>query len=174
MKPYGRLLGAAASVIVADQVTKSVALSKLSDGGVTLIPGFMGLRITYNSGGAFGIFQGTPLVFLVAGLVIGTVILFWVRSLGEAAWLLPFGLILGGGLGNVIDRVFRAPGGEVVDFIDLHFRDFQWPLFNVADMAIVIGVGLVLITSGRADKEEKEDDADTGSEAGPSQLSEDR
>jgi signal peptidase II len=168
MKPYGRLLGAAASVIVADQVTKSIALARLSDRGVTLIPGFMGFRITYNSGGAFGIFQGTPLVFLIAGLLIGTVILFWVRSLGEAAWLLPFGLILGGGLGNVIDRVFRDPGGEVVDFIDVHFRDFQWPLFNVADMAIVIGVGLVLITSGRTDKRDAEEDPAGSDESLPS------
>ena len=161
MKPLGRLLGAAACVIVLDQVTKSLALDKLEDRTVTLIEGFLGFRITYNSGGAFGLFQGMPLVFLIAGLLIGVVILVWVRSLGDTAWLFPFGLILGGGLGNVIDRIFRDPGGEVVDFIDVHFRDFQWPLFNVADMAIVIGVVLVLLTSGRADEEATDKETST-------------
>ena len=166
MKPYGRLLGAAALVIVLDQVTKTLALENLAGRSVDVIDGLLSLRITYNSGGAFGIFQGMPLVFLLAGLIIGTVILLWVRSMEDGAWLFPFGIVLGGGLGNVIDRIFRAPGGEVVDFIDFHVGDFQWPLFNVADMAIVIGVALILITNGRNNERAAE-----ATDAAPEQTS---
>jgi signal peptidase II len=163
VKPYGRLLGAAALVVAADQVTKTLALENLKHDSVEVIPGLLSLRITYNSGGAFGIFQGMPLVFLLAGLVIGAVILLWVRSMDDGAWLLPFGIVLGGGLGNVIDRIVRSPGGEVVDFIDFHVGDFQWPLFNLADMAIVVGVGLILIFNSRAEKRDA-DEAGTADE----------
>jgi signal peptidase II len=151
MKLYGRLLGAAALVVLADQVTKTLALNALADGPARVIPGFLSLRITYNSGGAFGLLQGAPGLFLVAGLAIGGAILVWVRRLAEGGWLLPFGIVLGGGLGNVIDRIFRSPGGEVVDFIDIHVGSFQWPLFNVADASIVIGVLLILLLNARSE-----------------------
>jgi signal peptidase II len=167
MKVYGRLLGAAALVVAADQVTKSLALSHLSDGPARVIHGYLSLRITYNSGGAFGLLQGVPGLFLVAGLAIGALILAWVRKLDEGAWLLPFGIVLGGGLGNVCDRLFRAPGGEVVDFIDVHVGSFQWPLFNVADASIVIGVILILFIGGGKDRSRNATSETAGDEAPP-------
>lgn len=154
MKPYARLLGTAAVVVALDQVTKSLALNALRDGPIDVIPGFLTLRITYNSGGAFGILQGAPLLFLVATIAVMVGILMWAGRIEEPHWLWPFGLVLGGGFGNVADRIFREPGGEVVDFIDVHAGSFGWPLFNVADMAIVTGIGIILLLSARERGEE--------------------
>jgi signal peptidase II len=132
-------------VVVADQVSKQLALSRLADGPVDLIAGALTLRLTYNSGGAFGVLQGWPGLFLIATVVVVAVILLWVRRLEDPRWALPLGMVLGGGLGNVFDRIFRDTNGQVVDFIDLHW----WPVFNLADASIVIGVGVVLILSAR-------------------------
>ncbi|MEA2452538.1 MAG: signal peptidase [Actinomycetota bacterium] len=107
----------------------------------------LSLSLHFNPGGAFGLLQGIPGFFLVATLMVAVAILIWAHKIEGAANLVPLGLILGGGLGNVFDRVFRDTGGKVVDFIDLHV----WPVFNVADSAIVIGVLLMLLFSARKD-----------------------
>lgn len=141
---YIRLLITAGIVVAVDQVTKSLALSRL-DEPVDVISGVLTFRLTYNSGGAFGLLQGLPAFFLIATLIAAVLIIFWVRHIEESSWIIPLGLVLGGGLGNVSDRVFRDTGGRVVDFIDFQV----WPVFNVADMCIVIGVGLVLLLGSR-------------------------
>jgi signal peptidase II len=148
---YMRLLVTASAVIAVDQTTKSLALAELQDDPKDLIEGVLTLRLTYNSGGAFGFLQGLPMLFGVATLVAVVGILIWVRKAEETRWMIPLGLVLGGGLGNVTDRVIRDTGGRVVDFIDLHV----WPVFNVADVCIVIGVGLVLLMSARSDRDEE-------------------
>jgi signal peptidase II len=135
----------ALAVVVADQVSKQAALSGLADGPVDLIGGVLTLRLAFNSGGAFGVLQGWPGLFLIATGVVVAVILMWVRQLEDPRWALPLGMVLGGGLGNVFDRIFRDTNGRVVDFIDLHW----WPVFNLADASIVIGVGAVLVLSAR-------------------------
>lgn len=145
--PYPRLLITALLVVVVDQVTKSLALVKLSLGPVDVIEGVLSFDLSFNSGGVFGIGQGFPELFLIATVLVVAGILLWVRHLEVRAWLIPLGMVLGGGLGNVIDRIFRGFEGRVVDFIDLHV----WPVFNVADMAIVIGVGLVLLFGWRSE-----------------------
>lgn len=137
------LILAAAVVIVLDQVTKELALSALADGPVDLIDGAISLRLTFNSGGAFGLLQGLPGFFLIATLIVVVAILLWVRNIEDPRWMIPLGMVLGGGLGNVVDRVVRDTGGRVVDFIDLHW----WPVFNIADASIVTGVGLILLLS---------------------------
>jgi signal peptidase II len=139
------LLGTAAIVVAVDQATKEIAVRSLSDGPVDLIEGILTLRLTFNSGGAFGLLQGRPGLFLAASLLIAVVILLWARNLEHRSWALPLGFILGGGLGNVADRLFRPYRGHVVDFVDLHV----WPVFNVADSAIVIGVCLLFWLSAR-------------------------
>jgi signal peptidase II len=144
-KRYGLLLLVAAVVVVVDQLTKHLALQNLADGPIHLIDGVLSLSLHYNSGGAFGLLQSLPGFFLIATIFVAGLILVWARHMEGAAHLIPLGLVLGGGLGNVIDRVVREPGGRVVDFIDLHV----WPVFNVADCAIVIGVGLLLIVTAR-------------------------
>jgi signal peptidase II len=138
-------------VVGIDQVTKQVALDHLRDGPVDLIDGVLSLNLHYNPGGAFGFLQGLPGFFLVATLAVAGGILIWARKIESTAHVVPLGLILGGGLGNVFDRVFRDTGGKVVDFIDLHV----WPVFNGADSAIVIGVLLMLLVTARKEKEQE-------------------
>jgi len=141
----------AAVVVAADQVTKQVALDGLADAPVDVIEGVLTLRLVFNAGGAFGIFQGIPGFFVVATIAICIVILVWARQVAGPAWGIALGMVLGGGLGNVADRIFRDTEGRVVDFIDLQV----WPVFNVSDMAIVGGVGLLLLLSFRGEKAEE-------------------
>ena len=129
-------------------MTKELALTALDDGPVDLIEGALRLNLTFNSGGAFGIGQDVPGLFLIATVGIVGTILVVARKVTDARWLVPLGTVLGGGLGNAYDRVFRDLGGGVVDFIDLHV----WPIFNVADMAIVTGA-LVMFVLGWRDKD---------------------
>jgi signal peptidase II len=148
VRGYPLLGGVAALVIAADQATKTLALETLSDGPVDVLGGLVTLRITINSGGAFGVLQGVPGFFLLAtiGIIVG--ILLWARNVEGRPWLAGLGLVLGGGTGNVIDRVVRDHGG-VVDFVDLHW----WPVFNVADASIVTGVGLLLLLGTRRERD---------------------
>ena len=132
---YVLLLSIAAAVVVLDQATKQLALTALDDGPVDVIDHALSLRLTYNSGGAFGVMRGLPGVFLAATLAIVALILLWTRKIEQTGWIVALGLVVGGGLGNVADRLFRDLGGRVVDFIDLHV----WPVFNVADACIVSG-----------------------------------
>ena len=140
-------------VLVVDQATKTWALGSLEQ-PKTIIDGLLFFRLTYNSGGAFGLLQGYPEIFLVATLAATVAILFWVRGLEQRSWAIPLGLVLGGGFGNVADRVFRDTGGRVVDFIELKW----WPVFNVADMCIVGGVGVILLLGFRSEREAESED----------------
>jgi signal peptidase II len=112
----------------------------------------LSLRLTFNSGGAFGLLQGLPAVFLAATIAIVSLILLWTRKVEHTSWIVALGLVVGGGLGNVADRLFRDLGGRVVDFVDLHV----WPVFNVADAAIVTGVVVMLIASSLPSKRKEE------------------
>ncbi|HYN35451.1 MAG TPA: signal peptidase II [Actinomycetota bacterium] len=145
---YPTLLISALLVLIADQLTKTLVLETLQDGPVDLISGIITFRLSYNPGGVFGIGQDFPALFLVATVLVVGGILFWARKIEDRRWLIPLGLVLGGGLGNVFDRLFRDTGGRVVDFIDLHV----WPIFNLADSAIVIGVLLILIIGFRSEQ----------------------
>lgn len=148
------MLAATAAVIGLDQFTKQLALDRLADGPIDIIEGALTLRLSFNPGGAFGILQGIPVFFLISTVVVALAIVLWARKVEETSWGLSLGMVLGGGLGNLIDRVFRSTGGRVVDFIDLHV----WPVFNVADSFIVIGVVLLLILSVRADRAESREE----------------
>lgn len=112
-----------------------------------LIPGVLSLRFTTNPGGAFSLFGGAAALFLVASVVAVVVIVLASRNLASVASAVSLGLLLGGALGNLTDRLTRGSGidGAVVDLIDLHV----WPVFNVADMAIVTGALLLVVTSFR-------------------------
>jgi signal peptidase II len=146
-------LGGTAAVVVAlDQITKEIALRTLDDGPVDLIEGALTLRLTFNSGGAFGVGEGFPQLFLAATVGIVALILFWARNLEKRSWIVALGMVMGGGIGNVSDRLFRGHDGRVVDFVDLHV----WPVFNVADSAIVAGVALIFLLGLRSDEQEGE------------------
>jgi signal peptidase II len=144
---YLRLLSAAAAVVVLDQVTKSLAVDRLAGGRtIEVVDGAVSLRLTLNSGGAFGVGQGFPLFFLAATMVVVVLILVWVRNLDDLALAIPLGMVLGGGMGNAVDRLFRDTDGRVVDFVDLHV----WPVFNLADASITVGVLVILWLTMRA------------------------
>jgi signal peptidase II len=145
--------GAAIVAVAADQLSKAWALATLDGGRVIDLVGTLRLRLTFNEGSAFGLGGGrTTLVSLIAVVVSLVVIRLGVRA-SSRPWALGFGLVLGGALGNLVDRVIRDGtgllGGRVVDFIDLQW----WPVFNVADIAIVVGVGLLAVLAFRADGE---------------------
>jgi signal peptidase II len=143
-----RVLGLVAGVVVLDQLTKVVALAHLVPGAhVDVVHGLLSLTLVMNPGLAFGLLGGVPmgwrwlvaLLSLVALAVLARVAL---RILPAGSWLdhVAVGLIFGGAIGNLIDRVRF---GAVVDFVDLHFRGYHWPAFNVADSCITVGATLL-------------------------------
>ena len=137
----------AAGIIAADRITKVLAERHLPGNPIELIPGVLDLRYTTNPGGAFGLFGGIPWLFVAISLGVVGVIVYASRRLPSAATSVGLGLVLGEAIGNLIDRAIRGPGfsGEVVDFVDLQI----WPIFNVADSAIVTGAALLLVTGLR-------------------------
>jgi signal peptidase II len=147
------LYGTAGLTYLADRITKLWAERALAGRPpVTVIPGVIQLNYTTNSGGAFGLGQSAPWVFAAATILVAAAIVassFRLRS-GPAA--VALGLILGGAFGNLTDRAARGDGllsGRVVDFIDFHV----WPVFNVADSAIVIGALLLAVGGLRRERE---------------------
>jgi signal peptidase II len=130
-------------VVVADQVTKTLALHALADGPIHLF-WTLRLNLSFNSGAAFGLGRGLGPVLVAVAIVVLVILL----GLGRAAMARPvaamaLGLLLGGALGNLVDRVVRHHGGAVIDFIDFQW----WPIFNVADMAITVGAVLLVFVS---------------------------
>lgn len=143
------LAATAAAVCLTDQGTKQLALSNLQDDDpVRLLGGAVYLTLTRNSGAAFSLGSDHTWVFtLVVAAVVGWIGWLALR-LRSLPWAIALGLVLGGGLGNFLDRVFRAPGpfiGHVVDMVSLFDPYGQvWPIFNVADSALVCGVLLAV------------------------------
>ena len=139
---------AAAAVYVLDRLTKVVAEHRLAHHPqVDLIPGVLRLTYTTNPGGAFGLFGNAPYVFLGATLLVCAAIVIASFNASSLSLSVGLGLVLGGALGNLTDRIVRGSGlqGRVVDFID--FR--VWPVFNVADSAIVIGAAIIVLSGLR-------------------------
>jgi signal peptidase II len=141
---------AAVIVVLGDLVTKQLALSNL-DGRepVRLLGGLVYLSLTRNSGAAFSLGSDYTFVFPVIATGVVVWIAWMALRLRSVPWGLALGLVLGGALGNLIDRIFRAPGvgvGHVVDMISV-FAPYgdAFPVFNLADSALVIGVGLAIL-----------------------------
>jgi signal peptidase II len=138
----------AIAVLVIDQLTKWWALQALDDGSIHLF-WTLRLRLTFNTGTAFSLGAGRGgLVALLAISVVAAML--WIgRSVATRLGAVALGLVLGGAVGNLADRVFRADdgilSGAVVDFIDLQW----WPVFNLADASIVVGALLLLVVSAR-------------------------
>jgi signal peptidase II len=135
----------ALAVVLVDQLTKAWAVDRLSDGDIDII-WTLRFHLSYNTGMAFSRGQSWgPVIGVVAMLVVVGLLLSLRRQPGRLTDI-AVGLIVGGAIGNVIDRLFRQDGwlrGGVVDFID-----FQWfPIFNVADMGITIGGALLVLAS---------------------------
>ncbi len=145
-------------VIALDRITKHLALSYFSnnEGSITLIADWLKLTYTENTGIAFGISLGSQTVLLVVTLLILSALLIYVilSKNRTPSFLVTFGLILGGGIGNLIDR---ATTGRVIDFIYVDIyqgilfgsRISLWPVFNIADSAITVGACMLLFLYNR-------------------------
>ena len=150
---YRWLLLLAAAVFAADRLTKAWITSRLpfgtygeDSGAIPVIPRFFYLVNVGNTGAAWSLFAGHGLI--LAGLAAATLaaIFLWRRALAldRPGTQIGFGLLCGGIVGNLTDRLLH---GHVIDFIDLHFGSYAYPTFNVADSGICVGVGLYLLRS---------------------------
>jgi len=140
-------LGVAVLVVVLDQLTKRLAEDRLrGQRSVPLIDDILRLTYVENRGAAFGLLQDQTAFFVFVGIVVIGVIAASYRYLPRSGFLLhlALGLQLGGAIGNLLDRVRQ---GYVVDFVDFGYRSNWWPVFNVADSAIVIGVALLALNA---------------------------
>jgi signal peptidase II len=142
---------ASAAIVIADQLTKWLVLSRFVPGERIELTGFLNLVLVFNKGAAFSLLADAPgwqtpvlVAFALGAALIVSVLL--VRSPGRRMFCAGLALILGGALGNVIDRLRF---GHVVDFVDLHAAGWHWPAFNVADSAITVGAALLILDGFR-------------------------
>ncbi|HXF72593.1 MAG TPA: signal peptidase II [Actinomycetota bacterium] len=148
----GWLYAAAAAAYLLDRASKIWAERTLAGRPpLELVPGVLRLTFTTNSGGAFGIGRTAPWLFASATVVVSALIVAASFRVARRGTAVALGLILGGALGNLTDRLVRGPGisGQVVDFIDLRV----WPVFNLADSAIVVGAALLVLGGIRREDE---------------------
>jgi signal peptidase II len=156
-----RLIALVLAIVAADQVSKAVITDSLGLGqSMPLIPGLLHLTLVRNTGMAFGLLAGADIPFkavlvtLLSVAAMGAVTYYALKSpQNERITRIGLTFILGGALGNIIDRVRL---GYVVDFVDVFYGDTHWPAFNVADTCICIGVGLLLLDSIRKRDNESE------------------
>jgi signal peptidase II len=145
----GLLLGVAAFVLVADVISKAIVVAQMADHApIRLLGGLLTITLTRNGGAAFSI--GTSMTIVFTAIAVGVIvyILRTARNLRSIGWAITLGLLLGGATGNLLDRIFRAPGpfqGHVVDWIQLP----DWPVFNLADSSIVCAGVLVVLLALR-------------------------
>jgi len=132
-------------IALLDQVTKYLVKLKLLAGQISVIPDFFDLRYVQNTGAAWGIMQGLNNWLVLLSLIMLVAIIIFRRSLIGDSLLnrIVTGLLVGGIIGNMIDRIKL---GYVVDFLDFYWRNHHFPAFNVADSAICAGVGLYIIS----------------------------
>jgi signal peptidase II len=142
----GVVLVVAATVVVVDQVTKSLAVHDLASGPVHLI-GPISFALAYNTGVAFSLFTGVGLPVVLLALCLVGLVIWFARGTPSRTGSVAIGLVAGGAMGNLSDRLFRDDGGAVVDFIHTGF----WPTFNVADASVVCGCALLVVFFLRAD-----------------------
>lgn len=136
------------AIIVADQISKLVVLDhfRLHE-TLPLIEGLLNLTLAFNEGAAFSFLSDAGgwqrWFFTVLAIVVTTILVVWLKRTEQSDWrtALPLALVVGGAIGNVIDRIRL---GHVVDFIDVHYGTWAWPAFNVADSAISVGAVLLL------------------------------
>jgi len=154
-------------VFVIDYVTKKVIASQLVIGQeIKVLGDFFIITSHRNKGAAFGILQEQTIFFIIITLLVVTGIFWYIqknRRSGSALLLTGLGLVLGGAFGNFLDRALY---GEVVDFLQFTFGTYIYPIFNIADSGIVIGVGLILLDSLLSLKKENGDNNGKNSHEG--------
>lgn len=141
--------GVAALIYLADLLTKIVVVAFLEEGDPVPIGGTsVSLRLIRNPGAAFGLGVNLTALFTAVTVLVVGAVLASSRRLGSRPWALTLGLLLGGALGNLTDRLARSPGalsGHVVDFVEIP----GWPIFNVADLSICVAGGMMIVLAIR-------------------------
>ena len=142
-------LALSALVIVLDQITKQIAIAELEPYRPhAVIPGLLNWTLAFNTGAAFSFLHDAGgwqrWLFTCLAIAVSAVLVIWLARLARRDWrtALPFALVIGGALGNLIDRVRL---GHVIDFIEVYHGHWSWPAFNVADSAICIGAVLLIL-----------------------------
>jgi len=139
----------AVGTVLLDQATKAWAVAELTGRApVEVVDGVLRLTLVRNPGAAFSFASGMTWVFTLIAIAVSAVVLSVSRRLGSPWWAVALGLLLGGAVGNLLDRLFRAPGfgtGHVVDFLELP----HWPVFNVADSCIVTAACVLALATLR-------------------------
>ena len=149
MRPvHRRLLGFGSALIAfaLDQTTKAAVVAGAFD--FHHLP-FLDFVLTHNRGISFGILNGAglpPWAFAVLGVALAALLVVWLLRAENRVTAVALGLVIGGALGNVLDRIRH---GAVTDFIDLHAGDWHWPAFNLADAAICVGAALLVLAGFR-------------------------
>lgn len=137
-----------AVILILDQASKWLMLAVMTPPRVIEITGFFNLVLAWNTGVSFSAFAGGGdlgrWLLVAVALAISTFVLIWMGRTERRLLIAGFGAIVGGALGNVIDRVIH---GAVVDFLDFHLAGWHWPAFNLADSAITLGVAAILADS---------------------------
>lgn len=136
-------------VVILDQVTKH--LFWRNGQNYEIIPGYLNITLVKNAGAAFGMFQGARVFFVVASFIAVALIIYLGLRLPreQKNRRLLLGLILGGAVGNLIDRV---ASGQVIDFLQIGVAGHYWPVFNVADMGVTIGAALLILYAMRTNR----------------------
>lgn len=132
-------------VIIFDQITKWFIVEKMNIyDSIVIIDNFFNITSHRNKGAAWGILQDQMIFFYIITLLVVIGIIYYMQKYGKQSSLLASGLslLLGGAIGNFIDRLYRK---EVVDFLDFQIINYNYPIFNIADSALVIGVSLLII-----------------------------
>jgi signal peptidase II len=152
-------LGLSVLVIFLDQLSKLWVISALPVGiPHAVIPGFLNWTLTFNSGAAFSFLAGSDgwqrWFFVALALIVSALLVAWLARTPRRDWrtALPLGLIVGGALGNLIDRLHAA---QVTDFIQVYYQQWSYPVFNVADCGITVGAVMLIVFglfSGKPDK----------------------
>jgi signal peptidase II len=155
---YRLLLIVSADVLVLDQATKLYIDSRfMLHQSVTVVENFFHITYVRNKGAAFGIFADSAVripFFITVSIVAAVGIIWYLYRLSEEQRMVQFALslIFAGALGNLIDRIRL---GEVIDFLDVHWYQYHWPAFNIADSAITVGVGILLVDLWREERKKK-------------------
>ena len=155
--PLLKWLWLAVVVIVLDQITKQIAANSLEMYQPVAVMPMFNWTLMHNTGAAFSFLSDESgwqrWFFTAIAVIVSVVLVSWTSKLkAEEKWqAIAFALILGGAIGNVIDRLIH---GYVIDFIDVYYQEYHWPAFNIADSGIFIGVTILIIESFRQHKRE--------------------
>jgi signal peptidase II len=149
VRRWRTLFSVAWAVWVLDLATKIWAVNNLSyKSNIKVIGEFFQLTFVRNSGAAFSFAAGATIFLSLFGLIVMSVILYYSPHITSRGWAVVLGLVLGGILGNMVDRIFREPGvlrGHVIDWMQLP----NWPVFNIADTAIVSAAVIAMVLTAR-------------------------